>query len=258
MLKKDGSVFWAQLAASAAQDFDGAPVVRVVLSDAPERKRMEAELRQSELALAAQGERQQLARDLHDAVSQTLFSARLIAETLLRQKETVSTEMLWSNLGHITRLVVSALGEMRILLLEMRPEGLVNAELSSLLTHLVDASASRTEASIIPTIQAGARLPLEVKIAFYRIAQEAINNTIKHANATEINLALTRDDFGVQLVIKDNGRGFNLQKFSDDRFGVRIMAERANKVRAVLQIDSRPNLGTCVTCRWPQNGSKHG
>ena len=97
MLKKDGSVFWAQLASSAARDIDGVPVVRVVLSDAPERKRMEAEQRQSELELAAQGERQRLARDLHDAVSQTLFSARLIAETLVRQRETISTEMLWSN-----------------------------------------------------------------------------------------------------------------------------------------------------------------
>lgn len=210
------------------------------------------ELQKRDLELAALEERQRLARDLHDAVSQTLFSARLTAEMLLRQKQSVHLDTLWTHIEHLTRLVVSALGEMRILLLELRPEGLQNTDLPILLSHLADAIGSRTEAPIQSDIRGGKKLPVDVKIALYRIAQEALNNTIKHARATEISLKLNLDETGAQLRIEDNGRGFDLQFPGGGQLGLNIMRERAEEIGATLEIASQVKKGTRVTCIWKE------
>lgn len=89
----------------------------------------EHKLQEQDRERVALEERQHLARDLHDAVSQTLFSASVTAEMLLQQKKTISQRSLWKNISYFAELVKSALGEMRILLLELRPEGLTHAEL---------------------------------------------------------------------------------------------------------------------------------
>jgi PAS domain S-box-containing protein len=210
------------------------------------------ELQKRDLELAALEERQHLARDLHDAVSQTLFSARLTSEMLLRQKENIAPEALWAHIDHLTRLVVSALGEMRILLLELRPEGLLNTELPLLLSHLVDATGARTDAPIHCTVQGHAKLPVDVKIALYRIAQESLNNIIKHARATKIILTLQLDKNGAQLRIEDNGRGFDMQHPNGGQLGLGIMRERAEEIGASLEVASQPEKGTTVTCTWKE------
>ncbi len=216
--------------------------------DVTERK----ELQQRELELATLEERQRLARDLHDAVSQTLFSARLTSEMLLRQKNRLTPETIWAHIEHLTRLIVSALGEMRILLLELRPEGLENAELPALLTHLADALGSRTEAPIQLKLLGQRKLPVNVKIALYRIAQEALNNIIKHARATELSLELQLDTAGATLVVADNGRGFDQQRLPGGQLGLGIMRERAAEIGARLEIASQPEGGTRVSCVWKE------
>ncbi len=199
--------------------------------------------------------RQRLARDLHDAVSQTLFSARLTSEMLLRQKDSLTPEALWANIRHFTRLVVSALGEMRILLLELRPEGLANTELPILLSHLADATTSRTDAEIRQAMHVKKALPVDVKIAFYRIAQEAINNIVKHSRATEIGITLSGENDGITLTIQDNGRGFDIKNLAGHQLGVNIMRERADEVGARLEIASQPGNGTRITCAWQGEGN---
>lgn len=210
------------------------------------------ELQKRDLELAALEERQRLARDLHDAVSQTLFSARLTAEMLLRQKQSIGLDTLWTHIDHLTRLVVSALGEMRILLLELRPEGLQNTDLPILFAHLTDALGPRTEAPIYCDIRGEKKLPLDVKIALYRIAQEALNNIIKHARATEIFLHLELEETGVRLCIEDNGRGFDPQSPGGGQLGLGIMRERAEEIGATLEIASQAKKGTRVTCIWKE------
>lgn len=210
------------------------------------------ELQKRDLELAALEERQRLARDLHDAVSQTLFSARLTAEMLLRQKQSIGLDTLWTHIDHLTRLVVSALGEMRILLLELRPEGLQNTDLPILFAHLTDALGPRTEAPIHCGIRGEKKLPVDVKIALYRIAQEALSNIIKHARATEIFLHLELGETGVRLRIEDNGRGFDPQSPGGGQLGLNIMRERAEEIGATLEIASRTKKGTCVTCIWKE------
>jgi len=218
----------------------------VVARDITQQK----QLQQREYELATLEERQHLARDLHDAVSQTLFSARLTSATLLRQKEELAPAALWENIQQVTRLIVSALGEMRVLLLELRPEGLANTALPVLLTHLAEATGARTDASLHCSLQCERKLPVEVKTAFYRIAQEALSNSVKYARAGEINLALAQGDAGVKLIITDDGRGFNVSNQESDHFGISIMRERAAEIGARLEITSQPGAGSCVTCDW--------
>jgi len=144
---------------------------------------------------------------------------------------------------------------MRILLLELRPESLVNAELPILLSHLVDAASSRIDAKIILNVQGKYEPPVDVKIAFYRIAQESLNNIIKHAGSTKVNIQLITDPALVKLVIGDNGIGLGTGEARRSQMGLSIMRERANEVGAGLKITSQPNLGTQVTCIWKAHGS---
>jgi PAS domain S-box-containing protein len=208
------------------------------------------ELQERDRQRVAFEERQRLARDLHDAVSQTLFSARLTSDMLLKQKETVQPDFLWKSISHISNLVKGALGEMRILLVELRPESFENAELGTLLSYLADAASSQTEAEIQFQKQIQCTLPANVKIAFYRIAQEALNNVIKHANSSHVAIRIVCQDQLVQLAVEDDGQGFDFGKMSGTHMGLKIMRERADEIGATLEIQSRLQEGTCVTCTW--------
>jgi PAS domain S-box-containing protein len=209
------------------------------------------QLQEEERQRVALEERQRLARDLHDAVSQTLFSARVTSEVLLRQKnKSISQKKVWEHVAHLDLLVKSALGEMRILLLELRPESLINADLPALLAHLVDAAASRIDAEINLDIQGKEQTPVDVKIAFYRIAQESLNNMIKHADSTKINICLTSSRDFVKIIAEDNGVGLRRGKSSGASMGIKIMRERASEIGAKLEISSKPKQGTRVTCTW--------
>jgi signal transduction histidine kinase len=204
-------------------------------------------------ALAAAEERQRLARDLHDAVSQTLFSANVIAETLplffQRKPEEVQ-----DGLAQLAKLTKGALAEMRTLLVELRPNALTETDLSILLSHLVNGFRTRTDAEIILNIN-GAERPLEpnVKIDFYRIAQESLNNIIKHAHASLIEITLNWWSEGVLLSVQDNGRGFNPEHIPADHMGIRIMRERATNANIALEISSAVNQGTMIVTSWNES-----
>jgi PAS domain S-box-containing protein len=221
----------------------------IVLRDVSELKR----LQKDESRRVALEERQRLARDLHDAVSQTLFSARLTSEMLLRQKESLPSETLWARISHFDGLVKSALGEMRILLLELRPEGLVNADLPTLIAHLVDAASARIEASIQLDVQAKHVQSVDVKIAFYRIAQEALNNIVKHSRSKNIHIQLISDPGSMFLAVKDDGIGLEIDTAKGTKMGLEIMRERAAGIGATLEIITQAGKGTCITCLWQKD-----
>jgi two-component sensor histidine kinase len=157
--------------------------------------------------LAASQERQRLARDLHDAVSQTLFSVSLIAEVLPRihAKDPAKASQRLEELRLLTR---GALAEMRTLLLELRPAALAEANLPDLLRQLSEAVAGRSRIPV--TVDAGPclDLPTDVRIAFYRIAQEALNNIAKHSSAAAASVRLECADV-VTLTVEDDGVGFD-------------------------------------------------
>ena len=156
-------------------------------------------------------ERTRLARDLHDAVTQTLFSTTLIAEVLPDLWEMNRAEGL-RRLEELRQLTRGALAEMRTLLVELRPNALVEVPLSVLLRQLTDAMIGRARIAIQLSAEGdaagGTRLPADVQVGLYRIAQEALNNVVKHAKATQAVVTLRQGET-VRLTVADNGAGFD-------------------------------------------------
>jgi signal transduction histidine kinase len=201
-------------------------------------------------ALAASEERTRLARELHDAVTQTLYSASLLAEALPSIWQRNATEGA-QNLGKLRQLVRGALAEMRTLLFEMRPAALVTTDLDTLLRQLGDVLTGHTRIPVEVTIAGTAHMPADVKIAIYRIAQEAFNNIAKHAGATRVNVMVFAMPGQFCLTVRDDGRGFDSSTLSGEHMGVQIMAERAAGIGARLRINSVPRQGTEVSISWP-------
>jgi signal transduction histidine kinase len=200
--------------------------------------------------LAVLKERQRLARDLHDAVTQTLFSASLIAEVLPRIWERDAEEG-QRRLAEVRELTRGALAEMRTLLLELRPSALADAELSDLLRQLAEATTGRARVPVAVEIEGEySQMPFDVKIALYRIAQEALNNVAKHSGASQATVRLCCGPERVALHVTDDGRGFDVDTIPLDHLGVGIMRERAEAIGAELIIESEPERGTEVAVVW--------
>ncbi len=122
--------------------------------------------------------------------------------------------------------------------------------MDELFRHLVNAIASRSKLEVRYEAQGEATLPVEVKEAFYRVAQEALNNIEKHAGAQEVLLRLRRSDARVELFIRDDGCGFDPEAVSQEHLGMGIMRERASGIGARLQIQSAPGEGTELMMNW--------
>jgi two-component system nitrate/nitrite sensor histidine kinase NarX len=219
-----------------------------------------AKLYQQAQHLAVIEERNRLARELHDAVTQTLFSASLIAEAVPAawEKDPLQGSELLLDLRSLSR---GALAEMRTLLLELRPAALVETHLEDLLRQLGEAASGREGIPVNIQVEGEGTIPHEVHVAIYRIAQEAVNNTVKHARASRIDIHLCypcqeendqskAHPCSVQLCIADDGRGFDVDQAPRHRLGLGIMHERAQAIGAKLTISSRLGEGTRVTVCW--------
>ena len=202
-------------------------------------------------------ERQRLARELHDAVTQTLFSCSLIADVLPRIWD-LNPEEGHRRLEELRQLTRGALAEMRTLLLELRPAALMEVELSDLLKQLGEAFTGRSRIPVQIEIEEGISIPPDVKIGLYRIAQEALNNVFKHARAEKVVLSLRSQPDGLELSIADDGGGFDQSEVSSRQLGLKIMQERSLEIGAELKIDSNLGAGTEVIARWKaENDSKN-
>lgn len=212
-----------------------------------------AQLYEQAQQVAALEERTRLARELHDAVTQTLFSASLIADVLpeLWEIDPLEGQQLLKELRQLSR---GALAEMRSLLLELRPAALAEASLPDLLRQLADAAAGRTGAKVEIKVEGWCNPPPNiVQVGLYRIAQEALNNVIKHARASlvEINLRCNGvPEEGLELAVHDNGRGFDPANAPSDHLGLGIMRERAREIGARFSIQSHPGKGTDIIIVW--------
>jgi signal transduction histidine kinase len=204
---------------------------------------------EGKLATAVTDERNRLARDLHDAVSQTLFSASIIAEVLPRLWEK-NPEEGRRRLEEIRQLTRGALAEMRTLLFELRPSALADADTSHLMHQLVESLSGRLRIPVDVQIDKDCPLPPDVKVAFYRIAQEALNNIIKHSGATAAKVVLNCRPSGVFLSINDNGTGFDPATGRPGSLGVGIMHDRAAEIGASLIVESKVGAGSTVTVIW--------
>ena len=165
-------------------------------------------------------------------------------------------------LAVIRRFTQAAVAEMRMLLVELRPVALIDSPLRDLLQTLTSAIDARDDTSVEARLDNSPRLPPDVQIGLYRIAQEAVNNVIKHSGAQNVRITLDvappyldggapSDWYGeVALKVADDGRGFDPSQAPNGRLGMVDMRERAAEIGAELEITSQPGDGTQVTVTW--------
>lgn len=211
-------------------------------------------LSQQAEAAAVLEERARLARDLHDSVTQSLYSATLFAEggrSLLQQNRISEVDHYLVQLQLITR---QALKEMRLLVFELRSSVLAGTGLADALQLRLEAVEERSGVQTHFEINNLPNLPPRLEENIYRIAIEALNNILKHANASQVQVHLTCTDNLLELMIGDDGNGFDPQigKLSAG-MGLTSMRERAHQIGGDLKITSQPGTGTVITLRLPIN-----
>jgi signal transduction histidine kinase len=221
--------------------------------------REKARLVEQTQMLIASEERTRLVRDLHDSVTQVLFAASLVAEVLpgMWRRDPEAGQ---ASLEELRRLTRGALSEMRTMLLELRPAAIVKTPLSDLLAQLTEAVTLRNNVPYQLFLERTPILPEEVHVCFYRVAQESLNNVTKHAHASLVSVSLSvtpsQDESDpewrgeVKLMVRDNGRGFDVEKAGTHTLGLSIMRERAAAIGADLFIQSQFDQGTTVTLTW--------
>lgn len=249
--RKDGSALWTWFSSSAMIDQSGNHVANLTMhTDTTLRRRAEEALRDSEIAKAAQQERNHLARELHDSVTQALFAAALRMEAVQRSDERLLPEVT-AALEDVERLNRGALAQMRTMLLELRGEAIEDVPLKLLLRHLAEATQSRARVTVQLSTVGEASLPARVHIATFRIAQEALNNVVRHAHAATAQVTLELGSRGLRLTIADDGCGFDPGCAVDpSHLGLVSMRERAADVGARLDVTSSPGDGTRVELEW--------
>src|SRR5215212_2176795 len=199
---------------------------------------------------AALEERQRLARELHDSVSQALYGIILgtdAARTLLERDPDRATEPL----EYVLSLAKAGLAEMRALIFELRPESLATEGLIAALEKQAALVQARHELVVHLTLCDEPDAPLEVKEALYRIAQEALNNTVKHARAERVELHLEQEANEILLEVCDDGKGFDAAGSFPGHLGLKSMRERVARLGGRLWIESAPGEGSRIRVQIP-------
>jgi two-component system sensor histidine kinase UhpB len=216
-------------------------------------ERLEDERRESaRMALTVQeGERQRIARELHDEVGQTLTAMLLQIQGIHAD----APESLRAELEELRETARSGAEDVRRIAQRLRPEALEELGLQSALVALSDMFAEQTGVRVSRRIETDLPLGTQDELVIYRVAQEALTNIARHAAATSVSLELRRgDDSSVTLRVRDNGRGFATDR-RNGSYGVRGMRERALLIGATLRIDSSPGRGTDVLLTVPRRTS---
>jgi PAS domain S-box-containing protein len=195
-------------------------------------------------------ERQRLARDLHDSVTQEIYSVSLMANAARKLAASGNVERAEHYLHELGNTAQQALKEMRLLIYEMRPFDLENTGLKEALRQRLETVERRSGIEVHLEGDYSRELPPIIEEGFYGIAIEALNNILKHAAATSISVRLVEDSRHFILEIEDNGCGFDADRsVSNGGIGLTSMQERAATFDGLLELLSRPGKGTRVTIR---------
>ncbi len=205
-----------------------------------------ARLRRMAEQAAVIEERQRLARDLHDTVTQTLYSLVLFAEAGKDALASGNMDRVGNHLVRLRDTAQQALKEMRLLIYELRPLALQHAGLVSALNHRLETVEQRAGIETRLEVESLAPLPERVEAGLYGIAQEALNNVLKHARATQVVVRLSVESEGVELEIIDNGQGFSGRENIDRGIGLTSMRERARALGGSVSIQSEEGRGARV------------
>ncbi len=209
-------------------------------------------LRRDAERAAVMEERERLARELHDSVTQLLYSLSLFAETGRRLAKAGELQDAEDYLAQIGLTAQQALKEMRMLVHELRPPVLEQEGLVGALQQRLDAVERRTGVTASLFVEGEVELPVSVEKVLYHIAQEALNNALRHAVATSVQVCVRSDDDQVELEVVDDGSGFDLATASDaGGLGLIGIREWAERLGGNLTILSTPGEGSVVrvVCR---------
>jgi signal transduction histidine kinase len=199
---------------------------------------------------AALEERQRLARELHDSVSQALYGIALgarTARTLLDRDPSRVAEPL----DYVLSLAEAGMAEMRALIFELRPESLAEEGLVAALGRHAAALRARHQLVVEAGLCPEPDVPLPVKEALYRVAQEALHNAVKHARASRLDLRLALTANGVLLEVSDDGVGFDTGGSFPGHLGLRSMRERVERLGGALTVESVLGSGTLIRAEVP-------
>jgi len=194
-------------------------------------------------------ERQRLARELHDSVTQSLYSLTLLAEAgldLLAQRDFLRLERCLRDQGENS---LQALKEMRLLIFELRPPLVGDRDLTKALQDRLEAVERRAGIQAQLNVAGILSLPVQVQEELFNIAREALNNSLKHSGASSVLVTLRSSPSEVQLIIEDNGKGFNLQTNQSAGMGLTTMRDRADRIGGILEIESDSGKGTKVAVK---------
>lgn len=247
-LKVEGSVIGALGLVNPQQGFDTTDVrLLQLLADqsamAVEHARMAGRLQE----MAVIEERQRLSRELHDSVNQLLYAIAMYSEAAQRKLGAGDLNAVARHLENLNQLAKDALNEMRLLIFELRPPLLDQKGLQAALQQRLLSVEERL--GFRPAFKWRVNVPLDQKVedGLYGIAQEALNNVVKHSDAGNISVHLIQSGQTLLMKIEDDGKGFDPAGIGAGGMGFKTMAERANALNARLQISSIPGAGTSVT-----------
>jgi PAS domain S-box-containing protein len=211
-----------------------------------------AQLRQRAEHAAVMEERQRLARELHDSVTQSLYSLTLFAEAGMDSARAADLGQIEHYLSRIGENALQALKGMRLLIFELRPLALSQEGLVGALRQRLEAVERRAGVEAQLVAETPFELPAHVETGLYRIAQEALNNVLRHSAATRVTVRIGADDDGLLLEVIDNGQGFELGSVGDQGgMGLASMQERVEMLAGSLQIVSKPGQGTSIQIAVP-------
>ena len=259
-LRKDGTRFYASGVVQPLRDSKTEGFVKIA-RDQTERIKAETALREKEtlqkLVTAQEDERKRIARDLHDELGQQLTALRLKLDTFAK-KQTEPT--LLNELNEIKNIARSLDDGVDFLAWELRPTALEDLGLVPALDNYVKqwSHYAQVKANLTVSNLKRARFAPEVETCLYRIVQEALNNTHKHANATNADVLLKKREDQLIMIIEDNGKGFNLKNKMNRSKGMGLvgMKERAALVGGTLEIETSPTTGTSIYFRIPFSAAK--
>ncbi|WP_338552735.1 sensor histidine kinase [Paenibacillus sp. KS-LC4] len=195
-------------------------------------------------------ERQRLARELHDAVSQQLFAISMTATAVSRTIER-DWERARRQVQLIEEMAAVAQSEMRALLLHLRPVHLDGKNLAQALTLLVGELKEKVPMTIELSLDDSIALKPAAEDHLFRIAQEALSNTLRHAKADTMDIRLYREEGAVCMLLQDSGIGFDLEQKKKTSYGLLTMEERVNEIRGKLHMSSRQGEGTLIHITVP-------
>jgi PAS domain S-box-containing protein len=232
---------------SRAIDYCGSPAWLVFAFDVSERKALEGAL-----VTAISGEQRRLGQDLHDGLAQDLTVASILAGELSARCEEQKLPIV-RELGQLSERIASALVNARNIAHGLSPLTSSSGDLAAAFAALAQSSTvGETRVEVSTRMESDLRLTLESRTHLYRIAQEALQNALKHAGARRVEIRLTVRPTSVMLEILDDGRGIRRDEARGSGFGTNTMRYRSSAIGGLLSVRPRPDGGTVISCLVPQ------